>query len=378
MTSLSESIALISFSISVFLSLALFHRREQKQPSKILGTILTGYSVAFLCRYLVLTESALCPYLPLLFLPVIFMFGPAVYFYFRACLFGKSVQYSEVRGLLIFPIAAEFIFTLLLLFFPEFRDIKNILHQKGAVEVFSVSYICIGILHCSYFLWKSHKETENYRSEFEENYSSDALSSLLWLRIFMIFNIGMIILYLIIAALLHMGVSRTPVSPTEGILNMLLIYLILYYMVFDPTVFAIQEKEEEPETAPLKKEKYSKQAVSEEDRKKYIRMIRSFMEKEKPYLNDEISLTDLSSSLGIPKHHFSITVNSELNMNFFQFISFYRVKEAERLLSLPEYSEHTILRIALDSGFQSKSAFNKAFKQFTGFTPAEYRLQKRI
>ncbi len=378
MTGISENIALISFSISVFLSLALFHRKEQKQTSRILGFILTAYSAAFLCRYLVLTESVLCPYLPLLFLPFVFLFGPAVYFYFRACLFGKSVQSAEIRKLLIFPVTAEIIFMFLLLFFPEFRDIKNILHQKGAVEIFSISYILTGIIHCSYFLWKSHKETENYRSEFEENYSSDALSSLLWLRIFMIFNVGMIVLYIGLAGLLHLGVSRIPVSPVEGILNMLLIYLILYYMVFNPTVFAIQEKEEEPETAPVKKEKYSKQAVSDEDRKKYISMIRSFMEKEKPYLNDEISLTDLSTSIGIPKHHFSITVNSELNMNFFQFISFYRVKEAERLLSLPEYSEHTILRIALDSGFQSKSAFNKAFKQFTGFTPAEYRLQKRI
>lgn len=377
MTGLSENIAIISFSISVFLSLALFHRKEQQLPSRILGFILTAYSVAFLCRYLVLTESFLCPYLPVLFLPFVFIFGPAVYFYFRASLFGKSVQYSEVRGLLIFPVSAEFIFGALLLFFPEFREVKNVIHQDGAVEIFSISFICTGIVHCSYFLRKAHQETVKYREDFEENYSTDDLSSLLWLRIFMIFNTAMILLYLLIAGLLQLGLSRIPVSPLEGILNMLLIYLILYYMVFNPKVFAITEKEDIPETSTVKEEKkYSKQAVSDEDRKKYIGLIRSYMEKEKPYLNDELSLADLSSSLGIPKHHFSMTVNSELNINFFQFISFYRVKEAERLLLLPEYSEHTILRIALDSGFQSKSAFNKAFKQFTGLTPAEYRQKK--
>lgn len=378
MTGLSENIAIVSFGISVFLSLALFHRKEQQIPSRILGFILTAYSIAFLCRYLVLTESFLCPYLPLFFLPFIFLFGPAVYFYFRASLFGKSVEYSEIRRLLILPFLAEILFTGLLLYLPEFRDIRSVVNQKGAVEIFSISFICTGIVHCSYFLRKAHKETEKYRSEFEENYSSDDLSSLFWLRIFMIFNVGMIIMYLLLAGLLHLGLSRIPVSPLEGVLNMLLIYLILYYMIFNPKVFAIRDKGE-PETALTQKpeKKYSKQAVSEEDRKNYISRIRIFMEKEKPYLDDEISLSDLSESIGIPKHHFSMTVNSELNMNFFQFISLYRVKEAERLLTSPEYSEYTILRIALDSGFQSKSAFNKAFKQFTGLTPAEYRQQKQ-
>ena len=378
MTGLSENIAIVSFGISVFLSLALFHRKEQQNPSRILGFILTAYSIAFLCRYLVLTESFLCPYLPLFFLPFIFLFGPAVYFYFRASLFGRSVEYSEIRKLLILPLLAEMIFAGLLFYFPEFRDVKAVVNQKGAVEIFSISFICTGIVHCSYFLRKAHKETERYRSEFEENYSSDELSSLFWLKIFMVFNVGMIIMYLLLAGLLHLGLSRIPVSPLEGVLNMLLIYLILYYMIFNPKVFAIIEKEE-PEAVPAPKteKKYSKQAVSEEDRKNYISRIRIFMEKEKPYLDDEISLSDLSESIGIPKHHFSMTVNSELNMNFFQFISFYRVKEAERLLTNPEYSEYTILRIALDSGFQSKSAFNKAFKQFTGLTPAEYRQQKQ-
>ncbi|HNF14816.1 MAG TPA: hypothetical protein PK453_14200, partial [Leptospiraceae bacterium] len=115
MTGLSENIAIVSFGISVFLSLALFHRKEQQIPSRILGFILTAYSIAFLCRYLVLTESFLCPYLPLFFLPFIFLFGPAVYFYFRASLFGKSVEYSEIRRLLILPFLAEILFTGLLL-----------------------------------------------------------------------------------------------------------------------------------------------------------------------------------------------------------------------------------------------------------------------
>ena len=99
------------------------------------------------------------------------------------------------------------------------------------------------------------------------------------------------------------------------------------------------------------------------------------MQQEKPYLDDELSLHELASQLKIPIHHFSMTINIELGKNFFHFISSYRVLEAKKILSDPKSKELTILKIAFESGFQSKAAFNKAFKEETGFTPTEYRNQ---
>jgi AraC-like DNA-binding protein len=97
------------------------------------------------------------------------------------------------------------------------------------------------------------------------------------------------------------------------------------------------------------------------------------MREEKPYLDDELSLNELAGRLKIPGHHFSMVINIELGKNFFHFISSYRVEEAKRLLSDLKSEDITILKIAFESGFQSKAAFNKAFKEETGFTPTEYR-----
>ncbi|MFW5771430.1 MAG: helix-turn-helix domain-containing protein, partial [Spirochaetota bacterium] len=77
--------------------------------------------------------------------------------------------------------------------------------------------------------------------------------------------------------------------------------------------------------------------------------------------------------LEIPAHHLSIVVNRHLDKNFYGFINEYRIKNAKAMLADQAYSSYTVLNIALDSGFNSKSAFNNIFKQSTGLTPTEYR-----
>ena len=62
-----------------------------------------------------------------------------------------------------------------------------------------------------------------------------------------------------------------------------------------------------------------------------------------------------------------------MNQNFFDFINGYRIKEAKRLLVDPKGELLTILAIAEEVGFNSKSSFNTAFKKITGMTPTEYK-----
>ena len=59
-------------------------------------------------------------------------------------------------------------------------------------------------------------------------------------------------------------------------------------------------------------------------------------------------------------------------MNFNEFINNYRVKEFQNRLANNEHASHTLLALALEVGFNSKTAFNRAFKKITGQTPREY------
>ena len=101
--------------------------------------------------------------------------------------------------------------------------------------------------------------------------------------------------------------------------------------------------------------------------------LESYMVKEKPYLDNTLSLPQLSRQLDISPNYLSQIINDRLNQNFFDFINRYHVDEAKRHLGHPEKADTNILTIALDAGFNSKSAFYAAFKKHTGMTPGQFK-----
>jgi AraC-like DNA-binding protein len=83
----------------------------------------------------------------------------------------------------------------------------------------------------------------------------------------------------------------------------------------------------------------------------------------------------LGHQLNISPKNISITLNNELNKSFHDFINEYRVEEAKKRLRDQQYDRLTILAIAMDSGFNSKSSFNRIFMKTTGMSPKEYKIR---
>ena len=103
--------------------------------------------------------------------------------------------------------------------------------------------------------------------------------------------------------------------------------------------------------------------------------------KEKRYYEDaELSLGSLAERLDLHPHELSRIINMVLKKNFNDFINEYRVRDVARKMQDPAYNQFTLLGIAYDSGFNSKSTFNLIFKKMTGKTPAEYKsgLEKEL
>ncbi len=97
------------------------------------------------------------------------------------------------------------------------------------------------------------------------------------------------------------------------------------------------------------------------------------MNDEQPYLNNELTLEGLATSVGLSSHHLSEILNQQANKNFYQFVNEYRVNfVCERILN---DKNSKILDLAMSAGFSSKSTFNAVFKQFKGVTPSQYRKQ---
>lgn len=96
------------------------------------------------------------------------------------------------------------------------------------------------------------------------------------------------------------------------------------------------------------------------------------LEKDKLYLNESLSLTEMATCVGISNKKLSELLNQHLNTNFYNLINDYRVNEVKERLK-DNSSKFTLVSIAYDSGFQSKASFNRIFKQKTGMSPALYR-----
>lgn len=102
-----------------------------------------------------------------------------------------------------------------------------------------------------------------------------------------------------------------------------------------------------------------------------------FLEKEKSFLDPNLSLEDLAKKLGVGRHKLSAVINQFQKMNFFELINSYRVKEVKRMMANPAESSKKMYELGYDAGFNSKASFYRVFKQMTHKTPVEFRATVR-
>lgn len=100
------------------------------------------------------------------------------------------------------------------------------------------------------------------------------------------------------------------------------------------------------------------------------------MESEKPYLDNEINLSKLSTNLGISTHQLSATLNNALGMNFSNFINSYRIKEAQSILLDAKKQHYTMVQVAYEAGYNSKTVFNTHFKKTIGISPTAFKKEE--
>ena len=154
-------------------------------------------------------------------------------------------------------------------------------------------------------------------------------------------------------------------------INFIFAILIFYKALQHPEIFAgITESEKHP--------KYEQSKLTDEEKFEYLQKLRDYFYIQKPYLNPELKITEVAKELNVSVKYLSQVINESLNKNFYDFINSYRIEEAKKQLAIKTDSKKTVLEVLYESGFNSKSAFNSAFKKHTGFTPTEFRKQPLI
>ena len=175
---------------------------------------------------------------------------------------------------------------------------------------------------------------------------------------------------------IHFGVMFIWLSYVMFLFDAIVPYIvgpITYSLVIYPLSFwGIIHKVLLPE-----EKKYKNSRLGNDASHKLIERLEAYMEKERPFLNPNIKLAGLATNLNVSPHELSQAVNENFQQNFQQYLNSYRVKIAQNRLDAKEYSHLTISSIAFESGFNSLSAFNTAFKKILQMTPSQYRKNKK-
>ncbi|WP_103070144.1 helix-turn-helix domain-containing protein [Aquimarina sediminis] len=166
----------------------------------------------------------------------------------------------------------------------------------------------------------------------------------------------------------------------EYVLN---INILISFSVLSITVFFVLKALYKPELftgininlRPLKSTIDKNTTQTNVNENKHLEKLSLFMEKEKPFLDFELTLQKLAFQTDIPERELSIVINHHLGKHFFDFINEYRIQEAKAILENPNEKEVTVLEILYKVGFNSKSSFYTAFKKITNQTPTQYRKQ---
>jgi AraC-like DNA-binding protein len=150
-----------------------------------------------------------------------------------------------------------------------------------------------------------------------------------------------------------------------------IIYCSTLTELFRPTALhqAIHEIEETTEEPP----RTATSGLKEEKKLEIQQKLLAVMDEKKLYTDSLISVGKLAKLIGEPGYVISQVINEKMEVSFYDWIARYRVEEAKKLMTDPKTEQYTVEQIAEEVGYNSKSAFNKAFKKFTGRTPSEFR-----
>lgn len=358
---LSMSIVILSFVLAVaILSI------------KTRGKIWLAYTMFFYACYSLLrwgfftNNQFIIVYLPIFIFPIGFFAGSALLFYSERVLYKTSQR--KITFHLIIPLFALISHILLFIFQPDKMNISSIINQVGFHRTYTIILAAAAVFYLLFLFIITFRGIIHYHKSFKENYSNDLIRSVRWLIYFSLTNMVIIIVKGSVIVVFISQNKGIPFAVAEDYILLFLLIGFIYYLITKPEMLPLESC-----STGKSKDKYSKMNLPEKDRVLYAKQLEQYMIQNKAYLEENISIPEISKALDIPQHHLSMTINISFQQNFYSYVNQFRVNHAEGLLKDPKEKAETILMIAYSSGFQSKTSFNKAFKDSNNMTPSEYR-----
>jgi len=303
----------------------------------------------------------------LFFLPLqhYFLLGPAIYFYSKT-LMNPAYEFSKKDWVHFIP-ALLYILYALVIFITDVWILDSFyFYADGRDKDLDPVYQFIGTTYLVIYVSLSIKMYFNYKLKIYNELSFADAVTYQWFKQFLIALVTILIARIVFLI----------IYPNWGDFGAKFWYyfifsVLFYYIALNAYTNTITL------SIPFELPAEKKPAVEKgtrlpQDLPASKRSLEKVMKDQSLYRIPTLTLEDLSRELNISKEQISTIINQGFGMNFNDYVNSYRIEEIKKRFKNGDASRFTILGIALDSGFNSKTTFNRAFKKYTGFTPIQY------
>ena len=317
-----------------------------------------------------LVPEGLTTYLKIGFIPFLLLNGPIFYFYVLSSI-RINFKFKWIHSIHLAPF---FLFSFLRLFI--YRESISPGFYFGAHMSFrvfivyaSIAASIAGYLVAVFVLLFQHKRNlKNYFSSTSKKITLD------WVY-FMMTVISVSYIFLFFIPLLGEASmdSEKHIFWFNQFNLALLGFLLLVFGLLQPVIYHDKPVNPEEQKEKQQADKYVKSGLDEVQLETTANIILQYLETDKPFLNPDYNLEQMAQDLNITRQNISQTINEQIGKNFYLLVNEFRVSEFKKLLNDPKLKHLTILGLALDAGFNSKSSFNRIFKEITGTTPSSFK-----
>jgi AraC-like DNA-binding protein len=341
--------SLIIAQCGLFLAFLSFNARAKVLSNRILGIFISVLALHMLLN--LFNQHLLIGFLPNLGVGLGLCYGPILFFYSKALAY-RDFKFTPIH----FVHTVPFFVALLLVVFTRLDILIFAIAIFSSLLVYS--FAIVKMLHRYRYI------LSQIRSDYEQ-ITLNWMSYLLALQFTLLgLNITSVTLYM--SGFLFLG-QLTEIFLFVGL--WVFVSLGIYQGLQHPQLFSGVTDEDKQIVATVG----DAQKLPDELLDDLMEQIEAYMTEKKPFLMAGLTVKDLGNQLSLNPRYISQAINAKAGKNFSEYVNVYKVKHACQLLSSRELLNLTIIDVMLQSGFNTKSNFNRAFKSETGLTPFEYK-----
>ena len=320
----------------------------------------------------------------------LFLIGPTIYFYTQSLL-NPAFTFSKINKLHYIPGLLYLSYIICIFIYDVFIVKEAFFYSNGMDKDFDFWYQKTGLVYMIFYFVLSLKYYNAYKKLMFQVVSFAESILFRWVKHFLIAFLVMLILPILfdVLALIYPDLNSYVGSwwfyllfaicmlyiAISGYSNHLIGIIPFEISVFDEKPKLVLDEKSQSQTETEIETAFSSETSKKAPSEELIQFklaIENLMQVEEVYKDPALTLTDLAKKLETNAAVVSKAVNQNFNMNFNDFINFYRIEHIKLAFQNKEHVASTLLGIAFDSGFNSKATFNRAFKKHLGVSPKDY------